>query len=178
MWTSARWSSISGPAFTPPAVFAEHPFATISDPGSLISTGRSTDIAVNGQGMLPVTTIAGLDQPAAEREFLMVPTGSFQTDADGFLRTDSGLYLMGWNVDANGEATGNSRTSPSGLVPINVTEGSYSAEVTNRVQFGVNLPGESGRAATGQHTGFPDRVFRSAGPAPIHGYCPDPQCGW
>jgi flagellar hook protein FlgE len=63
----------------------------ISDPGSLISTGSATDIAVNGTGMLPVTTISGLTQESSERDFLMVPTGSFSTDAEGYLRTDSGF---------------------------------------------------------------------------------------
>lgn len=114
----------------------------VSDPGSLISTGRSTDIAVNGTGMLPVTSISGLTQAPAERDFMMVPTGSFSPDADGFLRTESGLYLTGWEVDSDGAPITTGRGSTSGLVPINLTQAQFSAEVTDRIQLGVNLPGD------------------------------------
>ncbi|MGJ8560746.1 MAG: flagellar hook protein FlgE [Litorimonas sp.] len=114
----------------------------VSDAGSLISTGRSTDIAVNGNGMLPVTTIAGLDQPPSERDFMMVPTGSFSSDADGFLRTESGLFLTGWEIDADGNPITTGRGSTTGLVPINLTAGQFSAENTSRIQLGVNLPGD------------------------------------
>lgn len=114
----------------------------VSDPGSLISTGRSTDIAVNGTGMLPVTSISGLTQAPAERDFMMVPTGSFSPDANGFLRTESGLYLTGWEVDSDGAPITTGRGSPSGLVPINLTQAQFSAEVTDRIQLGVNLPGD------------------------------------
>lgn len=114
----------------------------VSDSGALISTGRSTDIAINGNGMIPVTSQSGLSQPAAERDFLMVPTGSFETDADGYLRTESGLYLMGWNVDADGAPITTGRGSPTGLVPVNLNEGQFNAEVTSRIQFGINLPGD------------------------------------
>lgn len=114
----------------------------VADPGSLISTGQSTDIAVNGAGMLPVTTVSGLTQPAAERDFLMVPTGSFSPDADGYLRTESGLYLMGWNLDADGQPITTGRGSTTGLIPLNLAEGQFNAEETSRIQFGVNLPGD------------------------------------
>lgn len=114
----------------------------VSDPGSLVSSGRSTDIAINGNGMLPVTNSSGLTQPAAERDFLMVPTGSFETDADGYLRTQSGLFLMGWNVDAEGAPITTGRSSTTGLVPINLNDGRLNAEATTQIQLGVNLPGD------------------------------------
>jgi flagellar hook protein FlgE len=114
----------------------------VSDAGALVTSGRSTDIAIDGNGMLPVTSFTGLSQPAAERDFMMVPTGSFQTDAEGYLRTESGLFLMGWNVDAEGQPITTGRGSPTGLVPINLNEGRFSAEETTTVQLGVNLPGD------------------------------------
>jgi len=135
----------------------------VSDAGALISTGRSTDIAVNGNGMFPVTTVSGLTQAPAERDFLMVPTGSFSQDADGFLRTESGLHLMGWNVDADGAPITTGRGSATGLVPINLTEGQFNAEATTQIQFGVNLPGDPSVIPASGTYDFPIEYFDQIG---------------
>lgn len=135
----------------------------VSDQGALISTGRSTDISVNGNGMFPVTTVSGLTQPAAERDFLMVPTGSFSPDADGFLRTESGLHLMGWNVDADGNPITTGRGSATGLVPINISEGQYNAEVTSRINLGVNLPGDPSVLPANNTLDVPIEYFNQIG---------------
>lgn len=135
----------------------------ISDPGSLISTGRSTDLAVNGSGMLPVTTQNGLTQPAAERDFEMLPTGSFSPDADGNLQTDSGLVLLGWPVDADGRAIVASRATTTGLQPVNITNGLYSAEVTTRISMGINLPGDPTQLPTSNTLEFPIEYFDEIG---------------
>lgn len=135
----------------------------VSDAGALISTGRSTDIAVNGNGMFPVTTISGLTQAPAERDFLMVPTGSFSQDANGYLRTESGLHLMGWNVDADGTPITTGRGSTTGLVPINLSEGQFNAEVTNQIQFGVNLPGDPSVIPASGTYDFPIEYFNQIG---------------
>ncbi|GHA89450.1 flagellar hook protein FlgE [Algimonas arctica] len=135
----------------------------VSDAGSLISTGRSTDIAVNGSGMLPVTTLAGLDQPAAERDFMMVPTGSFSPDADGYLRTESGLFLTGWEIDADDSPITTGRGSTTGLVPINLTAGQFSAENTSQIQLGVNLPGDPSGLPANNTLDVPIEYFNQIG---------------
>ncbi|MEM7728167.1 MAG: flagellar hook protein FlgE [Pseudomonadota bacterium] len=114
----------------------------VADTGSLISTGSATDIAINGNGMIPVTDISGVTATPSERPFQMVPTGSFSADADGYMRTNSGLFLMGWELDASGNVSTASRTSQSGLVPINLNAGQFSAVRTSEVNLGVNLPGD------------------------------------
>ena len=52
-------------------------FKDISQTGSLINTGNSTDIAVGGRGLLPVTDGSGISALASERELMLLPTGSF-----------------------------------------------------------------------------------------------------
>jgi len=135
----------------------------VSSQGALISTGRSTDISVNGNGMFPVTTLSGLTQTPAERDFLMVPTGSFSPDADGFLRTDSGLHLMGWNVDSDNNPITTGRGTASGLVPINISEGQFNAEVTDRIKMGVNLPGDPSVLPANSTLDVPIEYFNQIG---------------
>ena len=112
----------------------------VSDRGSLISTGSSTDIAVAGRGLLPVTTAGGLNEQGEQRSLLLTPTGDFAPDKDGFLRSSGGLYLMGWPTDASGEVGGISRRTGTDLVPINIDVAQFSAEPTTRMSLGVNLP--------------------------------------
>lgn len=115
-------------------------FKNVSTLGSLTSSTNSTDIAINGSGMIPVTNINGTVTPGTERDFLMVPTGSFTPDENGFLKTSSGLYLLGWPSDAAGESIGVSRGSPASLVPVNTSVGQFSASATTNIDLGVNLP--------------------------------------
>ena len=108
--------------------------------GSLVSTSNSTDLAITGGGMIPVTDFTGIDAPAESRKFMMVPTGSFLPDEDGFLRTRSGLFLMGWPTDATGDADNPSRTTTTELEPVNINNGRFSAEPTQNISLGLNLP--------------------------------------
>lgn len=138
-------------------------YKAVSDQGSLISTGRATDIAVNGAGLIPVTTSQGINAPAAEREFLMVSTGGFSPDAEGFLRTTSGLYLLGWPVDANGNALTSGRTSQTGLQPVSISDGIFAAEPTSQMNLGVNLPADRSQIATGESIDLPVEYFDQLG---------------
>lgn len=115
-------------------------FKDVSASASLLTTTNATDIAISGEGMIPVTNLEGTVQPGTDREFMMVPTGGFSPDENGFLRTTSGLYLLGWPTDASGNTNGPSRGSPSELEPVNANTGQFSAESTRNITLGVNLP--------------------------------------
>ncbi len=119
-------------------------YKDVTSTGSLISTGRSLDIAIDGNGMIPVTNFAGVSQNGGERDFMMVPTGGFSADEDGFLRTTSGLYLLGWPTDAAGNVENASRGNTAGLQPVNTSIGQFSAEPTRNLNLGVNLPADVG----------------------------------
>ncbi len=123
-------------------------YKNVSDVGSLTSTKNATDIAVNGSGMIPVTNIAGLSTTGEDRDFMMVPTGSFSPDEDGFLKTTSGLYLLGWPTDAEGNVTGISRSNPTSLVPINTNVGTLTASATTEIDLNVNLPADTAVGAS------------------------------
>ena len=77
-------------------------FKDVAARGSLISTGSATDIAVSGRGLLPVTDVSGLTSTASNRNMMLVPTGSFYADENGNLRTQSGLFLLGWPANSSG----------------------------------------------------------------------------
>lgn len=119
--------------------------------GSLISTGNSTDISVSGRGMIPVTKVESVGLSANERPFQMVATGAFTRDNEGYLITRSGLALLGWPTDAEGDLLGAViRESPSSLVPVQISPFLTVAEPTTTMTLGVNLPAaETEAGATG-----------------------------
>lgn len=112
----------------------------ISENGSLVSTSNSMDLAVNGRGFLPVTTTTSLN--GSNDELLMTTTGSFATDSDGVLRTESGLVLLGWPANADGSiaSTTQIRDSISGLQPVVINANQTAADPTTAITLGVNLP--------------------------------------
>jgi len=123
-----------------------HAFKDIAATGSLISTGNSTDLAIAGRGMMPVTNSAGIDALAGERDLMLLPTGSFTPDQNGHLRTQSGLFLLGWPADETGQIANPSRTSGASLEPVNVATFQFAAEPTTAIELGINLPADATRA--------------------------------
>jgi flagellar hook protein FlgE len=74
--------------------------------------------------------------PADARSFTRA--GSFTQDNLGYLRNDSGLYLQGWPVNADGEIN----SDPSDLTrlqSINVSQVGGAAEPTTRIGISANL---------------------------------------
>lgn len=126
-------------------------FKDVSAVGSLISTGNATDIAVAGRGLVPVTTLQGVDQPAADRPLQLLPTGSFTADQNGNLRTQSGLFLLGWPADSNGDIGNVSRNSGANLEPVNIATSQFTASPTQNIDIGINLP--AGATEAGASTG-------------------------
>ena len=78
----------------------------IDQGGSLVSTSNPTDLAVRGRGrgrgLLPVARAAEVGVANGETQMLLTTTGSFRTDADGYLVSQSGLVLMGWPALGDG----------------------------------------------------------------------------
>lgn len=139
-------------------------FKQVDSSGSLVSTGNALDIAVNGSGMIPVTDVFGVNETSAERDFMMVPTGGFTADENGNLRTQSGLFLLGWPVDTAGEVLSGSRDSSTSLVPVNVDISQFTASPTRNISLGLNLPAESTLAAgTGEVFTLPIEYFDNLG---------------
>ena len=114
-------------------------FRDVEQKGGLVGTQNAMDIAVSGRGMLPVTDVAALDD-GGTLPFRLVATGSFRQDSDGYLRTESGLVLMGFPADANGDIPIQPRDSIAGLEPVLVSHNQYATAPTTEISVGANLP--------------------------------------
>ncbi len=112
----------------------------IDERGALISTSNALDLAVSGRGMLPVTPVTGLDGNLAERTLMMTTTGGFYPDANGTLRTQSGLALLGWPANADGTIPVLPRDTIAGLQPVVVNANQQAGDPTTALRLGVNLP--------------------------------------
>ncbi|MAW79520.1 MAG: flagellar biosynthesis protein FlgE [Parvularcula sp.] len=108
--------------------------------GSLVTTSNATDISISGRGMLAVTDGASLNEAASDRSLMLTSTGSFYTDESGYLRTQSGLYLLGWPADVNGVVNAPVRDSIAGLEPVRTNLNQNAVSPTQNITLGVNLP--------------------------------------
>ncbi len=111
----------------------------IDQPGSLLTTTNSTDLAVRGRGFLPVTTESSIGL-GSDYPFRLATTGSFRTDSQGYLRTETGTVLMGWPAAADGTVPTFPRDTADGLEPIQINVNQFAGEPTTRMNLGVNLP--------------------------------------
>ncbi|MBL3553962.1 flagellar hook protein FlgE [Rhodovulum sulfidophilum] len=112
----------------------------IDQPGALLTTANATDLAVRGRGFLPVMTQSELISKSGNYTMYMTTTGSFRTDEDGYLKTSTGLVLMGWPADADGSIPSYSRDTTDDLVPIQIQTNQFATEPTTEMTIGVNLP--------------------------------------
>ena len=141
-------------------------FKDISTTGSLINTGSATDIAVSGRGLFPVTDNGGVGALASERNLQLLPTGSFYADQNGNLRTQSGLFLLGWPADSAGEIGNVSRNSGANLEPVNIATSQFTASPTTKIELGINLPADATLSgATPDEYSVPVEYFDNLGRA-------------
>ena len=112
----------------------------IDQSGSLVTTTNATDLAVRGNGFLPVAQRVDLNVNENDTQMLLTSTGSFSTDHEGFLTTETGLVLLGWPANPDGSIPLNSRDMDDGLQPIQINVNQLTGEPTTRMTLGVNLP--------------------------------------
>jgi flagellar hook protein FlgE len=112
----------------------------IEERGDLIGTGNALDLAIAGGGMLPVIPQVSMGNSLSDLPMTLTRTGSFRTDADGVLRTQSGLVLLGWPAEADGSIPPFPRDTLAGLVPIVISPNQTAADPTTFMNLGVNLP--------------------------------------
>ncbi|MDP3961638.1 MAG: flagellar hook-basal body complex protein [Pseudorhodobacter sp.] len=112
----------------------------IDEHGALMSTANALDLAVSGRGMIPVTDSSALDGTGGNGSMMMTTTGSFYPDANGVLRTSSGLVLLGWPANADGSIPVLPRDTIAGLVPVVINTNQQAGDPTTEMRLGVNLP--------------------------------------
>ncbi|MBZ8117559.1 flagellar hook-basal body complex protein [Roseovarius sp. LXJ103] len=115
--------------------------------GSLVTTNNATDLAVRGRGMLPVARSAEVGAGNGGQQMLLTSTGSFRTDAEGILKTDSGLVLLGWPANPDGSVPEFPRDTADGLEPVRINVNQLTGEPTTEITLGLNLPAVDTNAA-------------------------------
>lgn len=124
--------------------------------GLLQATLSETDLAVSGQGFFVVNQNP---IPSVGDQYLYTRAGSFQADAQGYLKNTAGYYLQGWPVNANGQLPTNNSSLIS-LKTVNVGQVTGQPQPTTLVSIGQNLPATSDVNATGDST-VPDAIRSS-----------------
>jgi flagellar hook protein FlgE len=102
---------------------------SVASQGLIQSSASPTDAAISGSGFFVVNT-----QPGSAGEQLYTRAGSFSPDFVGNLRTPSGQYLQGWELDANQQIV-----DVNTLKTVNVRIVNGLAAATTAVQLGANL---------------------------------------
>ncbi|MEL7027009.1 MAG: flagellar hook-basal body complex protein [Pseudomonadota bacterium] len=123
----------------------------IDQPGALAATNNPTDIAVRGRGFIPVTSETALISQTPSFPMNLATTGSFRTDANGYLVNPAGLVLLGIPANADGAIPTFPRDTSDGLQPVQIQANQFAAEPTTQITLGVNLPAtetEFGSAGT------------------------------
>ncbi|WP_235441806.1 flagellar hook protein FlgE [Rhabdonatronobacter sediminivivens] len=112
----------------------------IDQGGQIASTSNSTDLAINGRGFLPVTSLQGARQAQGDMPFMLATTGSFRFDADGYLRDTADMVLLGVPANADGSIPPFSPNSIDGLQPVRMTETQHAPLATSQINLQLNLP--------------------------------------
>ncbi|AWD22129.1 flagellar hook protein FlgE [Pseudogemmobacter blasticus] len=123
----------------------------IEERGALVGTSNALDLAVAGRGMLPVIPEVSLGNITGDTPLLMTRTGAFRTDADGILKTESGMVLLGWPANPDGTIPVMPRDTITGLEPVVINSNQTAGDPTTTMTLGVNLPAtgtEAGAAGT------------------------------
>ncbi|WP_235905733.1 flagellar hook protein FlgE [Pseudooceanicola pacificus] len=124
----------------------------IDQRGSIVSTSNSTDLTVRGRGLIPVAAAYEVEGTGTFNQMMLTTTGSFRTDDDGYLRTESGLMLLGWPADSGGEIPSYPRDTSEGLEPVRLNVNLFTGEPTTMAELGLNLPATETEATGGGKT--------------------------
>lgn len=118
----------------------------IDERGALTASSNPTDLAVNGRGFLPVTSMQAVQRGEGTLPLMLATTGSFRPDSQGFLRNPANMALMGWPANPDGTIGTFPRDNVSGLQPIRINANPFASEPTTAISLRLNLPATSTRA--------------------------------
>ncbi len=111
----------------------------IAQQGLVQNTGKSTNIAINGQGFLVVT-----DDPTSQPSgFTYSRNGDFSTNEDGLLINNEGMILLGQRTNELGVVTAANNADLNSLVPVDLDTISGTAGATSEVEANINLPADA-----------------------------------
>lgn len=116
--------------------------------GSLVSTSNPTDLAVRGGGLIPVALASEVTSGNGNPQMFLSTTGSFRTDADGFLKSPAGMILMGWPAQPDGTIPAFPRDTQDALEPVKLNVNQFTGEPTTKIDIAVNLPATQTEASS------------------------------
>jgi flagellar hook protein FlgE len=117
----------------------------MAQPGGLISTNSSTDLAISGEGFFVVTVNPN---ETVETNYMLTRAGSFLPDENGDLVNPAGYYLAGYPYGPDGTIGEVDRTTVDQMETVNVDNISLSASATTEMSVFGNLPAQETGAAT------------------------------
>ncbi|MCH2094479.1 MAG: flagellar hook-basal body complex protein [Rhodobacteraceae bacterium] len=112
----------------------------VSQGGPIVSSTNATDLAVRGDGFLPVASATQVEAGNGTPQMLLTSTGSFRPDSNGYLRSESGLMLMGFPADRDGNIPPYPRDTSDALEPVRLNKTQLQGEPTTEMTLGINLP--------------------------------------
>lgn len=116
-----------------PGTVAVNRIQRVNQQGPIQQTSSSTDVAVSGNGMIPVKRSTDSGQ-----EYLYTRSGSFSEDAQGLLRNTAGFVLYAWPIDSNGNLPA-AQGDLTSLVPADVAFLGGLTRPTNVAEMSINL---------------------------------------
>jgi flagellar hook protein FlgE len=126
--------------YTPGGVLSR-PFSNVSAQGLLQATSSQTDIAITGNGFIPVTSsvnTSGLLDSTVSNTYTRA--GSFTVDKNGNLVNSAGFYLLGVPINQTTGQPTISNPSVQALSLVNVGTLTGIAKGTSSLSIGANLP--------------------------------------
>jgi flagellar hook protein FlgE len=127
-----------------PGGVQQRPFAAIDVQGLFQSSTNATDLGISGDGFFVVNENSTHDGATG---FRFTRAGAFNADKSGYLRNTAGFYLQGYRTNSQGQTVdsdGNSfnpdPTVFTNLETIRLNNIGGTANATEKLTFGANLP--------------------------------------
>jgi flagellar hook protein FlgE len=119
--------------------------ASITTNGNLQNTGRSADLAVEGDGFFVVSR---MPNDPVESNYYLTRAGSFTPDQDGNLRNSAGYFLGGFPVDASGSTGAVAGGDYADLRTVNVSSYQVDGSPSSQITMSGNVPAQETGLAT------------------------------
>ena len=103
--------------------------------GSISTTGRNLDLAINGDGYFQIQVSNQESGQEATKTQLYTRNGQFKTDRDGWIVTNEGARLLGFGADETGAIR------KGQLQELKIPDARLSQKQTEEVTLSVNLDG-------------------------------------
>ncbi|MDY0136320.1 MAG: flagellar hook protein FlgE [Thiomicrospira sp.] len=104
--------------------------------GTISSTGRELDMAIDGEGFFI------LEDASGKYSNIYTRNGSFKLDKDGFITDQSGNNLLGFNLN-QALSTETNPVFDTALDSINLADLNKTPKATDQMTYNINLDGET-----------------------------------